>query len=154
MKTLKILILSLLVLNANFAFAQANGTNDPNNKDFQFVPCTPTYDPSNPSVLKNDCNYNSLITGVNNAIKYFLIIIIPIVIAMITYSGFLYFGATDNPGNKEKAIHMLRNVGIGIFWVFFGYLIVYSLLKWLIPGQDTNFIPQGQTVEDVIQLKN
>lgn len=143
MKILKTLFLTTLILSSNIAFAQAVGSTDPTNKDFQLVPCTGA----------SDCDYNALIKGVNNLVKYFLILIIPIIIAMITYSGFLYFSATDNPGNKEKAIHMLRNVAIGIFWVFFAYLIVYSLLKWLIP-EGSPFVQQsGQTnVEGVIQL--
>jgi hypothetical protein len=128
LKTLAVLLPIFFLLSSSFVFADTPPcSNDPLSKDFQLVPCGA----NNDSV---DLGYNDLIGMVNYVIKYFLYIIIPIIVAMITYAGFLYFGATDNPSNKEKAIHMLKSVAIGIFWVFFGYLIVYSLLKFLIPG--------------------
>lgn len=149
MKILKAIILTIFLLSSNFAFAQTAApacSNNPTDPNFQLVPCGAAGD----SV---DLGYNDLMNMVNYTIKYFLFLIIPIMVAMITYSGFLYFGATDNPGNKEKAIHMLKNVAIGIFWVFFAYLLVYSLLKWLIPG-DANPFLEGKSVENVIQLSN
>lgn len=48
----------------------------------------------------------------------------------ITYAAILYASATDNAGQTQKAIEIIRNIAIGL--LAYGFMI--AIINWLIPG--------------------
>lgn len=157
MKTFLFFVMFALV--PVFAFAQAvPTTNQPTEAgifgdNFQLVPC----DGVAIGEGKVECDYNALINGINNLVKYFIYLAHFFAIAMFMYAGFLYMFAGDNPGNKESAKRIFKNIGIGLFFVYAAWLLVYSLLTYLIDDSFVNEAKKNntgvQTVEDIIQLK-
>jgi hypothetical protein len=126
-------------------------------ENFQLVPCGGTDNPFTFEKEDVECDYNILVNTFNKLLKYFIYLAHFFAIAMFMYAGFLYMFAADNPSNKERAKSIFKNIGIGLFFVYAGWLLVYSLLTYLI---DPAFVDEAkknntgvQTVEDIIQLK-
>lgn len=85
-----------------------------------------------------ECNYNSLINGINTAVKYFLYISTFIAIAMLVWGGFQYLMAAGNPAKKTDAKRMIATVIVGILIVYSAWLIVYIILDKLLLNTDIN----------------
>lgn len=104
----------------------------PNSSNFQLVSCNPTYDPTNPGTLKNDCDYSQLVATAYRFVKYVFYIIIPILAAMLLYAGFKYMTANGDVNVLSDAKRMFRPLLIGIFLVSAAWLIVYTILDKLL----------------------
>ncbi len=103
-----------------------------NGNNFQIVSCAPTYDPTNPGTLKNDCNFDQLVTTVYRLIVYVMYIIIPIMGAMLIFVGFKYMTAGGDANLVGDAKRMLKPLLIGIFLIFAAWLIVHTILDKLL----------------------
>jgi len=69
------------------------------------------------------CDFNDVMTLINNIINFIILITAPVGTIMFTYAGFLYLTAGGNSGQISKA-H-------SVFWaVFIGFVIV--LAAWII----------------------
>jgi hypothetical protein len=159
MKTFLFFVMFALV--PVFAFAQPIPGSDDDlpsetsifGDNFQLVPC----DGVSIKGQGVECDYNALVNGINNLVKYFIYLAHFFAIAMFMYAGFLYMFAGDNPSNVEKAKRIFKNIGIGLFFVYAAWLLVYSLLTYLIDPAFVNEAKKNntgvQTVEDIIQLK-
>lgn len=145
-----------------FVLAQANPASPSNvnppteasifGDNFQLVPC----DGVSINGQGVECDYNALVNGINRLVKYFIYLAHFFAIAMFMYAGFLYMFAGDKSGNVEQAKRIFKNIGIGLFFVYAGWLLVYSLLTYLIDPAFVNEVKKNntgvQTVEDIIQL--
>lgn len=154
MKTFLLLVMFILV--PVFVFAQGQPVPPEAGifgDNFQLVPC----DGVSIKGQGVECDYNALVNGINNLVKYFIYLAHFFAIAMFMYAGFLYMFAGDNPSNKESAKRIFKNIGIGLFFVYAAWLLVYSLLTYLIDPAFVNEAKKNntgvQTVEDIIQLK-
>jgi len=166
MKTFLLLVMFILV--PVFVFAQnyadynfnleTGETNPPEQTspfgdNFQLVPC----DGVSIKGQGVECDYNALVNGINNLVKYFIYLAHFFAIAMFMYAGFLYMFAGDKSSNVEQAKRIFKNIGIGLFFVYAAWLLVYSLLTYLIDPAFVNEAKKNntgvQTVEDIIQLK-
>jgi len=81
---------------------------------------------------EQECNYETLIGGINTFIKYFLYLANFIAIAMLAWGGMTYFVAAADPGKKARAKEMIWTVIVGLFFVYTGWLIVYVILDHLL----------------------
>lgn len=77
------------------------------------------------------CNLAQLISLV---IKFLIGLSIPIAALLFAYAGVLYFTSGANPGNKEKAKAVFKNVFIGFLFAITGWLVVNTLLHALLDG--------------------
>ncbi|HVT75027.1 MAG TPA: pilin [Candidatus Paceibacterota bacterium] len=135
------MVMSVVSLFFTFAFARvasaqgiqgAVGTDDPTDQgNFQIVSCNPTYNPAT-GKLDNDCDYQQLVATATRIVKYILFIIIPIVGAMILWTGFKYMTAGGDANAVADAKRMLKPIAIGVFLIFAAWLIVYTILDKLL----------------------
>ncbi|MFA6158265.1 MAG: hypothetical protein WC763_01405 [Candidatus Paceibacterota bacterium] len=123
------------------AFAETatavGGSADPKQADFQIVPCTGVAqkDADGNVISGRDCDFNALIEMANRIIKFLLYLSIPVVLAIIMYTAFLYLMSNGNPAKLEKAKHMFRYVAIGLIWILISFILVYTVLDNLLAGQ-------------------
>jgi len=90
--------------------------------------------------ITNPCNFDKLITLVQNIINFLLLIAAPIAAVMFAYAGWLYLSAAGNQGQVEKAHKIFTAVFMGI---------VLALIAWLI----INVISTTLLKPDFISIK-
>ena len=84
-KIASLLLFSVLILSAVFAFAPVASAAEPISR---IIPCTGA-----------DCNFCSFVNGMNNIIKYLIFTLaMPIGAITLAYAGFLYATAQGNKG--------------------------------------------------------
>ena len=109
------------------------GSDDPRARAFQLVTCTGVVDPR--TNQGKECDYAQLVAMVGRIVKYILYLITFIVLAMIFITGFKYVTANGEPRKLESAKRMIMPIIIGVFLVFSGWLIVYTILDHFLADQ-------------------
>lgn len=146
---LSLFSLALLSNTYNIADAEPRPTPADNPGAGGLVPCNPTYKGETKtittadgkstvvSVLNDDCDYNSLIDGINNGIRYFVYLVTFIAAGMIVYAGFTYFiAAAGDPSKKEHAKKMLWAAFWGLIIVYSAWILVYTIFSKLVVNTD------------------
>ncbi len=83
------------------------------------------------------CSFNDLFVLINNIIKFFLVyLLLPFVILLIVYSGFLFMFSGANEEMRTKGKKIFKNIVIGILLILGSWFIVYTLFKAF--GYDTS----------------
>ncbi len=75
------------------------------------------------------CDFNTLIEGIQYLINWMFAIAIPIAIGIFAYAGVLFMSATE--GNIKKAKEMLPKVVWGIAIMSGAWIIVHTILSLL-----------------------
>jgi hypothetical protein len=86
---------------------------------------------------EHPCNFDSLVSMINGIIKWIIGIAGVIFTISCIYGGFLYMTSGENPGNKAKAKSILYDTLIGFIIILVSWLIVYTILHTLAPGNDS-----------------
>jgi len=121
-KKIAILFLALILLIIPLVFVSAQTS--------RIVPCDGA-----------DCNFNSFIQLINNIINWIISIAGVIFTISLIYGGFLYMTGGDKPANKEKAKTLLWSTLKGFVIILVSWLIVYTIIKTLVPdGAQQNII--------------
>ena len=78
-----------------------------------------------------DCTLYKLVTLANNVINFLLYeIALPVSIILIIYAGGRIVVYRDNPGERSKALGLLKNVLIGFAIMFGAFIIVKAVLDF------------------------
>lgn len=110
-------------------YAQYVGSDDPQEKDFQLVPCDGVDVP---------CDFNALMTLFNRVINFIFYISIPLAAISFSYAGYLYLSAAGNTGQIEKAHKIFTTVLIGFIFIISAWLIVYTITHTLLSDEFLN----------------
>lgn len=89
-------------------------------------------------VFTNKCDFGDFIGLINRIINWIISIAGVIFTIMAIYGGFLYMTSSGDSGKKGKARDILLNTLLGFVIILCSWLIVYTLLKYLIPT-DSNY---------------
>lgn len=108
---LTLLILICVFLVPVFVFAQE--TNKP------LIPCT------------NDCDFDDLLTLVDNIIEWIILISVPVAAGVIAWAGILYM-TTGVASTKEKAKGIIQKVLIGFVAILSAWIIVTTIINSLL----------------------
>jgi hypothetical protein len=117
------------------AQAQAGGSSDPKQTNFQIVPCSGVAGKDAQGNVTKECDFNSLIEMANRIIKFLLYLSIPFVLAIIMYTAFLFLTSNGNEVQLSKAKHMLWYVLVGLFWILISFILVYTVLDKLLDNK-------------------
>ncbi|HUC88524.1 MAG TPA: pilin [Candidatus Paceibacterota bacterium] len=83
-------------------------------------------------VYKNPCNFDSLMTLINNVINFLLITIVtPLVALILVYAGFLMIFSGGSSEKVTKAKSIIKNVVIGFVIALAAWLVVKTILVTL-----------------------
>lgn len=83
------------------------------------------------------CNFNDIFRFINSGVKFFLTtILLPFVILLVVYAGFLFMTSGSNPEARGKAKKIFKNIIIGVGLILLSWFIVYTIFKSL--GADTD----------------
>ena len=83
-------------------------------------------------VMTEPCDFNYLMTLINNIISFILITLAtPIFALIIIYAGWLYLSSGGSSENVSKAKHIFKNALIGYVIALAAWLIVKSILTAL-----------------------
>jgi hypothetical protein len=82
------------------------------------------------------CNFNDIFRLINNVITFFLKdLLLPFVIILISYSGWLFMTSGGNEEKRTKAKKIFKNIVYGIAMILCSWLVVYLLFRAF--GYDT-----------------
>ncbi len=74
------------------------------------------------------CNFNDIFVLINNGIKFFLgTILLPLMVILISYSGWLFMTSGANAEKRETAKKIFKNMAIGLAMILFAWTIVYLI---------------------------
>ncbi len=94
------------------------------------------------------CNFNDIFRFINSGVKFFLTtILLPFVILLVVYAGFLFMTSGANPEARGKAKKIFKNILIGIALILLSWFIVYTIFKSL--GADTTRGRAGLSLNNV-----
>jgi hypothetical protein len=83
------------------------------------------------------CGFNDIFQLINNIIKFFLTtILLPIVVLLIAYSGFLFMTSAGNDEKRTKAKGIFKHIVVGILMILGAWFIVYTVFRAF--GYDTS----------------
>ncbi|OGI77404.1 hypothetical protein A3C57_02150 [Candidatus Nomurabacteria bacterium RIFCSPHIGHO2_02_FULL_33_12] len=83
------------------------------------------------------CGFNDIFELINSTIKFFLtMVLLPIVILLISYSGFLFMTSAGNEEKRTKAKSIFKHVILGILMILGAWFIVYTVFRAF--GYDTS----------------
>ena len=68
-------------------------------------------------------------------------LVVPLATISIAVAGFRMIVGGDKPGERDKAKEIMLSVVIGIVVAFGAWLIINTVLKFLVAGNDGNFNP-------------
>lgn len=105
------------------------GSDDPQEKGFQLVPCDGVDVP---------CDFNALMTLFNRVINFIFYISIPLAAISFSWAGYLYLSAAGNTGQIEKAHGIFKTVLIGFIFIISAWLIVYTINHTLLSDEFLN----------------
>lgn len=99
------------------------------------IPCARIADPATGKLTM--CNFNDVFVLINNVIKFFLkVIVLPFIILLITYAGFLLMTSAGNEEKRTTAKNILFNIVKGLLLILFSWFIIYTLFTAF--GYDTS----------------
>lgn len=84
------------------------------------------------------CDYDDFVGTINNIINWVITSAGVIFTISAIWGGFLYMTSGLKPGNKEKAKNILWSTIIGFIIVLCSWLIVYTLLGFLVDKDTTS----------------
>lgn len=99
---------------------------------FQVIPVTVSGDVGIPCAkgTANMCGFNDVFVLINNLIKFFLTtVLLPLMIIMISYAGWLFMTSGSNPGKRSQAKEIFKKMGIGLALILFAWSIVYLVFR-------------------------
>lgn len=105
------------------------GSDDPQEKGFQLVPCDGVDVP---------CDFNALMTLFNRVINFIFYISIPLAAISFSWAGYLYLSAAGNTSQIEKAHGIFKTVLIGFIFIISAWLIVYTITHTLLSDEFLN----------------
>jgi hypothetical protein len=83
------------------------------------------------------CSFNDIFVLLNNAIRFFLVyLLLPFIILLIVYSGFLFMFSGANEEMRTKGKKIFKNIIIGLLLILGSWFIIYTLFKAF--GYDTS----------------
>lgn len=85
------------------------------------------------------CDFAAFVGMLNGIINWIIGLAGLIFTISAIYGGFLYITSGINPGNKEKAKSILWNTLIGFVIILTSWLIIYTILDYLVPDDSTIF---------------
>lgn len=85
------------------------------------------------------CNFNEFVGLINRIINWIISMAGVLFTVAFVYGGYLYMTAGENSGNKEKAKNLLTTTVMGFVVVLTAWLIIYTLLTYLVPEKTTIF---------------
>jgi uncharacterized membrane protein len=91
------------------------------------------------TTIPNSCGFDDAVFMINGTINWIIGLAGVIFTISIVYGGFLYMTSGINPGNKAKAKSLLWNTLLGFVIMLTAWLIVYTLLTYLVPSDSTIF---------------
>jgi len=89
--------------------------------------------------VANPCNFNALITMVNRIINWVISISAVIFAVTLIYGGYLYITSGGDTGKQGEARGIITNTLYGFVIILVSWLIVYTILKALVPDGSTIF---------------
>ncbi len=95
---------------------------------FQLVSCQGVDDPRTKDKKEVECDFNQVIITIGRIIKYVLYLIVPALIGMILYVGWMYLTSNGETVKLEKAKSMIQAIAIGVLLIFSAYIIVYKFI--------------------------
>lgn len=119
-----------------FAFAEGNPALDPSTdvvKSFDgggLVPCG--------RGGSAECNWNDLIILANRVVTFLVWLSVSLAVMAFCYAGFLYMTAFGESGKIEQAHGIFKSAITGILFVLCGWLIIATILKVLVNGDEAN----------------
>ena len=98
------------------------------------------------------CNFGYIIVLAQNVIEFRIFKLAAPLAALVTaWSGFLYLTSAANPGQREKAKKILKNVVLGFIIALAAWLIVKTLLSSL--GVESDYLadpPEARLSEYIV----
>ena len=91
------------------------------------------------TTIPNPCTFADFVATINRVINWFISIAGVIFTISAIWGGFLYMTSGQNPGNKAKAKSILWSTLIGFVIILTSWLIVYTLLTYLVPDNSSVF---------------
>jgi hypothetical protein len=91
------------------------------------------------TTIPNSCGFDDAVFMINGTINWIIGLAGVIFTISFVYGGFLYMTSGINPGNKAKAKSLLWNTLLGFVIMLTAWLIVYTLLTYLVPSDSTIF---------------
>jgi hypothetical protein len=82
--------------------------------------------------IATGCTFTDFVIILNTAVDYIVYIVSIIMTIMFARAGFLYMTSGDNAANREKAKNSIKNVLIGIVIVLCAWVLVTTILKWIV----------------------
>jgi hypothetical protein len=93
--------------------------------------CNTTVDPVT-GAFSDPCDFNMLMTIINNVITYLLVILAtPLFAIIIVYTGWLYLSSGGSTENVTKAKGIFKNALVGYVIALAAWLIVKTILVTL-----------------------
>lgn len=78
-----------------------------------------------------NCDFNSLLTLVNNVVNFILILSFPVLAVVIAWVGFLFLSSGGDSGRRSKAKQVLMKTIIGFIVLLAAWLIIKGILLGL-----------------------
>ena len=85
------------------------------------------------------CNFNEFVGLINRIINWIISMAGVIFTISFVYGGFLYVTSGEKPANRDKAKNLLWSTLMGFVIILVAWLVVYTLLKYLVPDNSTIF---------------
>jgi hypothetical protein len=111
-----------------------------NQTDKPLVPCgNSVVDANGVTKIPIPCDFDYFILMINNIIKWIISIAGAIFTISAIYGGFLWMTSGGDSGKKGKARDILWNTLLGFVTILVAWLIVYTLLTYIVPTNSTIF---------------
>jgi hypothetical protein len=134
-KSFAILFLAITIfsLTPKLSFAQTSGSSTLNYSGW--VQCDGVIaKDGNGNLLEpernKECNFINLINMVKYLINWLFGISVPIMVAMLAYSGYLHM--TGKEANIKKSYEILKKAVLGFVVMLMAWFIVTTILKWVV----------------------
>ena len=103
-----------------------------------------------------DCDWSKLIILANNIVTFLVWLSMFLAILAFCYAGFLYMTAFGEMGKIEQAHGIFKSTMVGLFFVLCGWLIIATILKVLVVGDNANIgsIINFSNITTLLNLSN
>ncbi|OHA58537.1 MAG: hypothetical protein A2571_02055 [Candidatus Vogelbacteria bacterium RIFOXYD1_FULL_44_32] len=93
---------------------------------------------------EDNCNFDNLKQLVNIVIEFVIFeLAMPIAVIAIMYAGFLFVFHGDQSGERQKAISIFKNMGIGLVLMLAAYIIVKAVVVGLVGSSPASGVGQS-----------
>jgi hypothetical protein len=122
-----LLLITTFSIIPDLSFAQTAGSSTLNYSGW--VQCDGVVDKTEPERNK-ECNFINLVSMVKYLINWLFGISVPVIVALIAYSGFLHM--TGKEANIKKSYEILKKAVLGFVVMLMAWFIVTTILKWVL----------------------